>query len=269
MILFSYEKLYDAIIKNRPSKKIKSPFVADALIENKEFLVHTPSLGCCGLCQTDSKVKCIKINSEKCSYRACLSEIETKGKKILIGIEPKSAEKIALEALNKNLVKDLRVSKIEKEKKFLNSRFDFCGITSTNQKFICEVKNVPIADYADVTKTERKKMDFSKRKYNDKIAYFPDGYRKNSKSVISERALKHVNELEIIKNQNPEIRCILLFVIQREDVSSFQPSRLDPIYLEAIRKAFNSGVEIKTIQVKWEKNNAIFLRNDLPINIFD
>ena len=55
MILFSYEKLYDAIIKNRPSKKIKSPFVADALIENKEFLVHTPSLGCCGLCQAENQ----------------------------------------------------------------------------------------------------------------------------------------------------------------------------------------------------------------------
>ena len=118
MILFSYEKLYDAIIKNRPSKKIKSPFVADALLGIKEFLVHTPSLDCCGLCQADSIVKCIRINSEKCSYRACLSVIETKGKKILIGIEPKSAEKSALEALNKNLVKDLRVSKIEKEKNF-------------------------------------------------------------------------------------------------------------------------------------------------------
>ena len=38
-------------------------------------------------------------------------------------------------------------------------------------------------------------MDFSDKKFNEKIAYFPDGYRKNKSTVVSERALKHINEL--------------------------------------------------------------------------
>lgn len=37
--------LQKTVIIKRPSKVIKSPYVAD----KQEFLGHTPSLGCCGL----------------------------------------------------------------------------------------------------------------------------------------------------------------------------------------------------------------------------
>lgn len=267
IILYNYEKLYDAIIINRPSKIIKSPFVADISIDGEEFLAHTPSLGCCGLCDKGSKVKCIKINAEKCKYRVCITSIITKGIKVNIGIEPKSAERIAFQAILNYLVPNLKAKTIEKEKKFLNSRFDFSGITLDGSQYICEVKNVPLADYADVTKIDRKKMDFSKKKYDEKIAYFPDGYRKKNSNVVSERALKHVQELEKIKLKNKNTKCIFLFIVQRKDVASFQPSKLDPIYLKALQDAFKNGVEINVIQVDWEDGKAIYLRNDLPINL--
>ena len=64
-----------------------------------------------------------------------------------------------------------------------------------------EVKNVPLADYEDVTAKERAKMDFSGRDFNSKVAYFPDGYRKKTTDPVSPRALKHIRELTLIKKE--------------------------------------------------------------------
>ena len=49
----SYKKL---ILKNRPSKIIKSPYVGDAVDEyGKPYLVHMPGLGLGGQCVSGSK----------------------------------------------------------------------------------------------------------------------------------------------------------------------------------------------------------------------
>ena len=64
------------------------------------------------------------------------------------------------------------------------------------------------------------------------------------KDTVSPRALKHVQELEKIKQQEPNMRCILCFVIQRTDVKQFQPSLIDPIY----RKGSSKGMD------QWSRN---------------
>ena len=82
-------------------------------------------------------------------------------------------------------------------------------------------------------------------------------------------ALKHVQELE-------EIACLgiitttLLFIIQRTDISCFQPSNLDLIYKKAIQKAWLNGVQIKCIAIQWDiDGKGILFRNDLPIQLFE
>ena len=65
-----------ATIEKRPSVAIKSPYVADATTnEGEKVLIHTPSLGCCGLAEKDATMLCSKITNDiaKCSYRAELS----------------------------------------------------------------------------------------------------------------------------------------------------------------------------------------------------
>ena len=110
-------------------------------------------------------------------------------------------------------------------------------------------------------------MDFSDREYNTKVAYFPDGYRKQSSEPVSPRALKHIKELTQIKKET-NIRCIMCYVIQRTDVNRFQPSVIDPEYRVAFTLALEAGVEIITMVVSWNRNGeAYFIRDDLPINI--
>ena len=275
-------------IISRPSKICKTPYVADIELSDGSIVqAHSASLGCCGLCEKDnyvyaSKIKsnCPNTKSKVCSYKIYLSEFYEE-KKInnklsknseIIGIDPKLAESLVESALINNYFKTLKNIKCYKrEVKLLNSRFDFIGKDENNKKFILEVKNVPLADYVDVCKNERKKMEkngiFNNKNFNEKIAYFPDGYRKNKGNVVSERALKHINELsEITISDN--IRPIICFVVQRKDVSSFQASNLDPIYKNAFNDAVKKGVEVIVLIVEWNYlGESKFVTCDIPVNI--
>jgi hypothetical protein len=101
------------------------------------------------------------VKKSKCDYTIQQGPIIEKRKddtpkKIKIGIAPKLAETIAGNALKHNLIKDLKVKTLQREKTFLNSRFDFIGKTNNNKDFILEVKNVPLADFEDIDSKERK-----------------------------------------------------------------------------------------------------------------
>ena len=258
-------------IMKRPSKHCKSPYVADVMIDNNEVICHTQSLGCCGLSDNNSDVLLSKIekknNKQICDYKVELSIIQEKEQKIIIGINPKLAEEIAESALIHNCVANLsNVITYKREITIMNSRFDFAGIDSNKKPFIMEIKNVPLADYVDVVKKDRKKYDCTNIPFNEKISYFPDGYRKKATDVVSPRALKHIEELEKIAQS--DIRAILCFVIQRNDVKHFQTSNLDLIYKDAVYKAWKNGVEITTIQVEWDEFGIChFIRNNLPISL--
>jgi DNA-binding sugar fermentation-stimulating protein len=285
--LLQLNNLIEGEILKRPSKLIKTPYVADVVCsETKdEILGHTPALGCCGLADVGAKVL-LTLNSNsklKCSHTIYLSKKydEIHNRTEIIGIHPKLAETLVENALNNNCLSSLRnIRAYEKEKVIyienkVDSRFDFTGIDENGVPFIMEVKNVPLADYEDVSAKERKKMNFSGRAYDSKVAYFPDGYRKKATDPISPRALKHITELTTIKKDanlmiNNNIRCIMCYVIQRTDVECFQVSILDPIYRQAVKEGVENGVEIIVMVVRWtEDGNAYFVRDDLPMTSFD
>jgi DNA-binding sugar fermentation-stimulating protein len=272
--LLKLEDIQESFIEKRPSATCKTPYVADLIINGEKRLGHSPSLGCCGIAEKGRYVYACPIKSTKkdsvCSHRIELGTYEEQGRgRVIIGINPKLGETIAQKALENNMVAGLQnVQSWEREKKFLNSRFDYAGIDENGKPFIMEIKNVPLADYVDVPKKERESAMAALTTlpdFNQKIAYFPDGYRKKSTDVVSPRALKHIQELETIATTT-ETRTILCFIIQRVDACCFQPSNIDLTYKEAVIKAHNNGVEIKTIQVRWtEQGECYFVRNDLPI----
>jgi len=285
-LILKINDLIEGEVMKRPSKYIKTPYVADIKIcsTSKNILGHTASLGCCGLADVGASVLMapvpkIKTENKKnqdklhCEYRVYLSIIREKEEEMIVGINPKLAEELTEAALKNNLLSRLiNVKSYRKETKIyvpdlVDSRFDFTGIDENGVPFIMEVKNVPLADYEDVTAKERKKMCFDDRCINSKVAYFPDGYRKKSTDTVSPRALKHINELALIKRMS-KTRCIMCYVIQRTDADRFQPSVIDPEYREAFKEAVKSGVEIITMVVQWTKEGeAYFIKDDLFINI--
>lgn len=278
-MLYQIDNLIEGTIIKRPSKFIKSPYVADVLLKGDEttILAHSASLGCSGLAEAESNVLLAKIESNKknddmkCSYRIYLSIIKNGDSEEIVGVYPKFAEHIAESALKQNFISCLQNIKSYKRETSIyiegqiDSRFDFSGIDENGCPFIMEIKNVPLADYEDGNKKDKKKMDFSSRDFNSKVAYFPDGYRKKITDVISPRALKHIKELIYIK-QNSKTRTILCYVIQRSDINRFQTSINDLVYKQAVKEANDIGVEIIALVVKWMRDGkAYFVSNNLPI----
>ena len=300
-ILIQLNNLIEGEVIKRPSKYIKTPYVADIRCLNQtneqyiEVLGHSASLGCCGLVDVGAKVLmslCLetkaKTNSKpknkanmKCSHTVYLSIIQNDQYEQIVGVHPKLAENLTEMALKSNLLSKLRnVRSYRREtsifiKDKIDSRFDFTGLDENGIPFIMEVKNVPLADYEDVSAKDRKTMDFAGRDFNSKVAYFPDGYRKKSTDPVSPRALKHLNELIYIKKESnaiekTNIRCLMCYVIQRTDVNRFQPSVIDPTYRDAFKEAIDSGVEIITLVVSWNRQGeAHFIRDDLPISFYE
>lgn len=286
-------------IVKRPSKIVKSPYVADIELVgqgmDEEYLAHSPALGCCGLSEAGCDVIMEKMGvdngngsgngsgsksenendgkDKKCKYRIVLSVITPS---LIVGIYPKYAENMVEKALQMNLFKQLQnVQKYRREFTLsvgdvVHSKFDFVGLDVEGCPFIIEVKNVPLADYEDLTLKERKKRpnyEAEGRSENTKVAYFPDGYRKHVDDTVSPRALKHIKELTYIKKTSVT-RCIMCYVIQRNDVNRFQPSIVDPEYRTAFKEAVEAGVEMITMVVKWTMDGeAYFVTDELPLGM--
>ena len=282
-LMLKIDGLVDGTIVNRPSKIIKSPYVADILLPtlNTTILGHTASLGCCGLADRGAQILMSpvpktnkKTDKISCEYKVYLAVICERGAEIVIGMHPKLAENLAESAIKNNLLSRLQNVRGYKRETTIyvpgkvDSRFDFTGIDGNGVPFIMEVKNVPLADYEDITAKDRKNKCYDERDVNSKVAYFPDGYRKKSTDTVSPRALKHIRELTLIKRES-KTRCIMCYVIQRTDVECFQPSIIDPEYRAAVKEAVEAGVEIITMVVQWTKDGeAHFVRDDLPITAF-
>jgi DNA-binding sugar fermentation-stimulating protein len=272
MFILKIEDLIEGQILKRPSKQIKSPYVADANINDNEILAHTASLGCCGLCEAGSTILFAPMKNKdptKCIYSAQLAIINEKNNEIIIGIHPKLAEQLVEKCLTNNYLSILKNVKSYRRETVIfvenkvDSRFDFSGIDENGVPFIMEVKNVPLADYEDICAKDRKGKCYDDLPYNSKVAYFPDGYRKKSADTVSPRALKHIKELTLIKKES-KTRCIMCYVIQRTDVNRFQPSIIDPQYREAVKLALEAGVEIITLVIEWTKQGeAYFVKDDL------
>ena len=283
--LLKIDNLLEGTILKRPSKYIKTPYVADVIpidSNTDSVLAHSAALGCCGLCDVGASILMTLIKTKKkddeklhCEYRIYLSILREKNKEIIIGIYPKLAEDLTEQALKYNYlsiltnVKSYRRETVIYLEGKIDSRFDFSGIDSNNVPFIMEVKNVPLADYEDIDSKERKKKCYDDRDVDSKIAYFPDGYRKTKTEPVSPRALKHIRELTLIKKMS-KTRCIMCYVIQRDDANLFQPSIIDPEYRNAVKIALESGVEIITMVVKWTRDGeAFFVTDCLPMTRFE
>ena len=280
-MLMKLESVVAGTVLKRPSASIKSPYVADVLLDDgRRVIAHSAALGCCGLSDKGARIwlqpmSANKTTDAKCSHRVCLSSVydTVREKSVTIGIFPKYAEELAEKALVGNYLRCLQgVRKYRRETVIkvdglVDSRFDFSGIDGEGCPFLMEIKNVPLADYEDIV--PRKSGSYADREFGEKVAYFPDGYRKKASDPVSPRALKHIRELTAIRGMS-KTRCILCFVVQRSDVNRFTASVADPEYKAAFESARLGGVEIVVMVVEWKivdgyGSEAWFVCDDLCI----
>ena len=212
-------------------------FFVDVIIDKKIVTAHCPNTGSMqGLLIKNNKVWLTKSNDPKRKLKYTLQIIESNGSKV--GINTHLTNKIVLDALKNNKIKNFNAIEIKPEVKFgSNTRFDFL-ITDSNSKKFIEVKNVTLSR-------------------TNKIAEFPD--------AVTSRGAKHIDELLKAKTKGYDV--YLIFVIQRNDCDQFSIARdIDPKYADLLSDAIKKKLNILCYDCKFSPK-GIKLNKKIKITI--
>ena len=220
------------LISGELVKRYKRFFV-DVKINNKIITAHCPNTGSMmGLLSANNKVWLSKSENPERKLKYTLQIIENK--KSMVGVNTHLTNKIVLEALEENSIKELKnLDNIKSEVKFgKNTRFDFL-ISKNNKKIFVEVKNVTLS---------RKKG----------VAEFPD--------AVTARGLKHINEL--INASKRGFETYLLFLIQRNDCNQFKIAQdIDPDYYKLLTEAAKKKLNIICYDCKFSPKGIKLNKN--------
>jgi sugar fermentation stimulation protein A len=212
-------------------------FFVDIKIKSKTITAHCPNTGSMqGLLKKGSKVWLSKSNNPNRKLKYTLQIIKDKNAKV--GVNTHLTNKIVLEALKNNNIKEfVKIVEIKSEVKFgEHTRFDFLLITKNYKAFI-EVKNVTMSRTA-------------------KLAEFPD--------AITLRGAKHINEL--IKASKKGYKIYVIFIVQREDCSQFSIAQdIDPNYSRLLSKAAKKRLNVLCYDCKFS-SKGIKLNKRIKFN---
>jgi sugar fermentation stimulation protein A len=205
-------------------------FLADVKLGQENVTVHVPNTGSMTGCwEKDWKCALSKSDNPKRKMPHTL-ELTHNGE-TWIGVNTANANKLVHLWLKQNLIPELAgYQVIRPEKKVGESRIDFY-LESHPALPACfvEVKSVTL------------KLD--------NMAQFPD--------AVSIRGQKHLKELIGLKEEG--FRAVMLYVVQREDVSAMRPATsIDPKYASLLNEAHAAGVEIFVYQCKMNKSEISF-----------
>ena len=213
-------------------------FFVDVQINRKIITAHCPNTGSMqGLLKKGNTVWVTKSTNPKRKLKFTLQIIKDGISKV--GVNTHLTNKIVLDALNKNIIKEFdKDVSIKSEVKFgKNTRFDFL-LSTKNFKAFLEVKNVTL-----------------KRK--PKNAEFPD--------AITSRGTKHIKELLNAKKKGFKI--YIIFIVQREDCDKFSIANdIDPEYSKTLSLAVKKKLNILCYDCKFS-SKRIEINKKIKIKI--
>ena len=245
--------LHRVEVIHRPSKVIKSPYVADIRLEDgTQALCHTPGLGCSGLVATGRIIYVSKAANEKSKtdYTAQMAECTDSEGTYYVGIHPMVSQAIAAKLLDKISP----TAKWKAEVKIdAHTRLDFVGTTPEGKKIYVEVKNAMISQCKEERASRR--------------AIFPEGFRKSKADTVSPRAVKHAETLAALTALPDTEAAYLLYMVPRSDCGDgLVLNHEDPIYCEAVSNAMNQGVQVRVFGLTFEKDGNIHFDKELQFH---
>ena len=249
-VIHTLPTLYRAEVVSRPSKSIKSPYVADIRLEDgTQALCHTPGLGCCGLVSAGKYIFVSKAANakSKTAYTAQIAESADSEGAHYIGIHPMVSQAIAAKLLDKINPTAVWKSEVKVDE---HTRLDFVGTTVEGKKIYVEVKNAMIGPCNNLRK--------------DRRAIFPEGFRKSKTDTISPRAVKHAETLATLKGLPDTDSAYLLFILPRNDChDGLELNSTDPIYCKAVSDAIKQGVNVRVFGLDFQQSGAVSFNKEL------
>lgn len=213
-------KFKKKLIHGKLVKRYKR-FLADVeLDDGKIVTAHCTNSGAMTSClENGAEVYLTPVDDPKRKTKFTWEMIKINGD--WVGINTGNPNILAYEAIKKGEIEHLSgYIEVKREVKWGDSRFDVWAKNANEECFI-EVKNVTM-------------------KVHD-CALFPD--------ARTTRGLKHLETL--INAKKSGFRAVMLYIIQRSDVSTFSTAvNIDPEYDAGLRKAMQNGVEVIAMQAK-------------------
>jgi len=220
MINLQIMEFQNQLVHGRLLKRYKR-FLADVLLEDGSVVTaHCTNSGSMKSCLVEGAEVCLTpVDDPKRKTRFTWEMIRIESD--WVGINTSHPNALAFEWVEEGLIPGLEgLTELRREVKWEDSRFDLFGKEEGKGCFI-EVKNVSLRE--------------------GKRALFPD--------AVTTRGRKHLNTLVRVKQAG--MRAVMLYVVQRMDVSLFSPAReIDPDYAIALDNAIKRGVEIFVAQAK-------------------
>ena len=259
-MLFTLPELMRATVVWRPSKVIKSPYVADIRVGD-DFLAaaaaavvqcHSPGLGCGGMVAAGTVVY-VSRNGDgtKTAYTTHVAEVVDDDGTVYVGIHPMISQKVAGLLLDRLYLDVCWKTEVA----CLDSRLDFVGDCANGKKVYVEVKNAMICKDLSVRRGSRR-------------ALFPDGYRSAGSVTTSPRAVKHAATLTALAKLQDTEAAYLVFIVPRDDCGGgLELNRADPVYCSAVIEALKAGVKVAVFALSYKKDGAIEFYKRLPLII--
>lgn len=223
-------KFQKQLVSGRLIKRYKR-FLADVVLEDGSIVTaHCTNTGSMKSClEKGAEVYLSPAENPKRKTRFTWEMIEIDGN--WVGINTSFPNALVYEWLQEDLIPGMEgLSDLKREVKWEDSRFDIFARDNSRDCFI-EVKNVSLRE--------------------GNRALFPD--------AVSTRGRKHLNTLIRVKRAG--MRAVMVYVVQRMDVSSFSPARaIDPEYALALDEAIRRGVEIYVVQARVSPEGFTFHR---------
>ena len=212
-------------------------FLADVKLDDgTEVVAHCTNSGSMKSClEKGADVYLTPVDDPKRKTKFTWEMIKINGD--WVGINTGNPNKLAFEAISAGTIPGLEgYTNVIREVKFGDSRFDVFAENELGKCFV-EVKNVTMKD--------------------GNYALFPDS--------VTTRGQKHLKTLIEVKTKG--MRAVMLYIIQRSDVSIFAPAtEIDPQYSKMLKEAVEAGVELIAMQAKVTPEN-IELVKKLPFEI--
>jgi sugar fermentation stimulation protein A len=212
-------------------------FMADVQLDDgREITAHVAnSGGMLGVKEPGMRVWLSHHDSATRKYPYSWELAEVDGS--LVGVNTSHPNRLVEEAILSGIISELQgYPALRREVKYgVNSRIDLLLEGESGPSCYVEVKNVHL-------------------KRGDQ-AQFPD--------AVTERGAKHLRELKTMVEQGH--RSVMIYVIQREDVSSFSfAADIDPTYAATAAEAMQNGVEAYAYQCELS-TSGIWLRRKISL----
>lgn len=233
-------KFTKKVLKGKILRRYKR-FFADIQLESGEIVTaHTPNTGTMKTCW-EPHWDCLVTHQDDPKRKLKYTLEMTHNQKSWIGVNTLIANKITIEAIKKQKIKELQdYDYIKPEISIGESRIDiYLSSSKDNSECYVEVKNVTMIQE------------------ETNHAIFPD--------AVSERGVKHLEEL--IKIKESGLRAVIFYLVQREDITEFSPAdEIHPEYGTILRIAYLKGVEVLAYRCSLNEDE-IKIAEALPIKL--